>query len=73
MNTLIDEYKEAIRAIYGNEVADNLDIQVIDGWYNIKFNVTPTNENETSFNQPTRYRKTQLQKTISNLKAKANR
>jgi len=73
MNTLIDEYKEAIRAIYGNEVADNLDIQVIDGWYNIKFNVAPSNETEASFNQPSRYRKTQLQKTITNLKAKVNR
>ena len=71
MNPLIDEYREAIRTIYGSDVADNLDIQVIDGWYNIKFNVIPAGENETMFNQPSRYRKTQLQKTITNLRSKA--
>jgi hypothetical protein len=71
VNTLIEEYRETIREIYGDEVANNLNIQVVDGWYNITFDVIPSGEAEGWINQPTRYRKTQLQRTIANLKARA--
>lgn len=67
MSNIIDDYKNAIRTVYGNNVADNLDIQIKDGWYYVKFNQLPENGGESSL----RYRKTQLQTTIANLKAKA--
>jgi hypothetical protein len=71
MNTLVEEYRETIRDIYGDEVANNLDVEIIDGWYYVNFKVTPAIEGESWTNQPARYRKTQLQKTITNLRAKA--
>lgn len=64
---IIDEYRETIRLVHGDKVANNLDIQVKDGWYHITFNEVPIEGGESS----ARYRKTQLQTTIANLKAKA--
>lgn len=65
--SITDEYKEAIRAIHGNKVADNLDIQIKDGWYYVTFNELPESGGDVS----ARYRKTQLQATIANLRTKA--
>lgn len=66
MSNLVEEYRDAIRGVHGDKVADNLDIQIKDGWYYITFNELPISGGESSL----RYRKIQLQTTIANLKAK---
>jgi hypothetical protein len=67
MSNLVDDYREAIRGVHGDKVADNLDVQIKEGWYYVTFNQPPNNGGDDSV----RYRKTQLQTTIANLKAKA--
>ena len=70
MNSITDEYRQVIRAVYGDPVADNLEVEVKEGWYYIKFNQAPAGAgNEWITNN--RYRKIQLQTTIANLKVKA--
>jgi hypothetical protein len=69
VSNLIDEYREAVRMIYGNQVADNLTVEVKDGWYHVVFNEKPDNADLASL--PARYRKTQLQATIANLRTRA--
>jgi hypothetical protein len=71
VNTLVNDYVEAVRAAYGDDVANNLDMQVKDGWYLVMFKENPGPGTELWATQPTRYRKTQLQTTIANLKARA--
>jgi hypothetical protein len=67
MSNLVDDYREAIRGVHGDKVADSVDVQIKDGWYYVTFNELPDNSGDSSL----RYRKTQLQTTITNLKAKA--
>jgi len=67
MSNLVDDYREAIRGVHGDKVADNLDVQIKDGWYYVTFNELP----ESGGDDSVRYRKTQLQTTIANLKTKA--
>ncbi|MBL8148362.1 MAG: hypothetical protein JNN15_00360 [Blastocatellia bacterium] len=69
MNTLVEEYKEIVKKLYGEKIADNLEVKFVDGWYE----VIPKEQIEgavAEFNQPAKYRKTQLQKTVLNLKTK---
>ncbi|KAF0247205.1 MAG: hypothetical protein FD167_3393 [bacterium] len=67
MGNLVDDYREAIRGVHGDKVADNLDVQIKDGWYYVTFNELPVSSGDNS----ARYRKTQLQTTIANLRLKA--
>jgi hypothetical protein len=67
MSSLVEDYKEAVRGVHGDKVADNLDVQIKDGWYYVTFNELPATGGDSSV----RYRKTQLQTTIANLKAKS--
>lgn len=71
MNNIMNEYREVIRNVYGDKVADSLEIDVKDGWYHVNFRELPAGD--TLFNaQQTRLRKTQLQATIANLKLRSS-
>lgn len=71
MSTIIDEFRDALRKVYGSSVADGMDIQVKDGWYLVKIDPAVIAQHESLNTLPTRYRKTQLQTTIANLRARA--